>query len=45
MRSGAEIHQYPELGFEEERTAALVEFELNALGIEHRRIAKTGIVA
>jgi amidohydrolase len=39
-----EIHRHPELGFEEERTAALVERELDALGIEHRRIAKTGIV-
>lgn len=39
-----EIHRYPELGFEEERTAQLVEFELDALGIERRRIAKTGVV-
>jgi len=39
-----EIHRHPELGFEEERTAALVERELTALGIEHRRIAKTGVV-
>jgi amidohydrolase len=39
-----EIHRHPELGFEEERTAAIVERELDALGIEHRRIAKTGVV-
>ncbi len=39
-----EIHRHPELGFEEERTAALVERELDALGIERRRIAKTGVV-
>ncbi len=39
-----EIHRYPELGFEEERTAALVERELDGLGIEHRRVAKTGVV-
>jgi amidohydrolase len=39
-----EIHRHPELGFEEERTAALVERELDLLGIEHRRIAKTGVV-
>ena len=39
-----EIHRFPELGFEEERTAALVERELDALGIEHRRVAKTGVI-
>ena len=39
-----EIHRFPELGFEEEKTAALVERELDALGIEHRRVAKTGVV-
>lgn len=39
------IHRRPELGFEEEETAALVERELDSLGIEHRRLAKTGVVA
>jgi len=39
-----EIHRFPELGFEEERTAAIVERELDELGIEHRRVAKTGVV-
>ena len=39
-----EIHRQPELGFEEVRTAALIERELAALGIEHRRIATTGVV-
>jgi amidohydrolase len=39
-----DIHRFPELGFEEERTASIVETELSALGIEHRRIAKTGVV-
>jgi amidohydrolase len=39
------IHRRPELGFEEYETAALVERELDALAIEHRRAATTGIVA
>jgi amidohydrolase len=39
-----DIHQHPELGFEEERTASVVESELDALGIERRRIATTGVV-
>jgi amidohydrolase len=38
------IHRHPELGFEEQQTQALVESELAALGIEHRRIASTGVV-
>lgn len=39
------IHRRPELGFEEHETAALVERELDSLGIAHRRCAGTGIVA
>jgi amidohydrolase len=38
------IHRFPELGFEEEATAALVESELDRLQIEHRRVAKTGVI-
>ncbi len=37
------IHRRPELGFEEHETCALVERELDVLGIEHRRLAKTGV--
>jgi amidohydrolase len=38
------IHQHPELGFEEFETQALIERELDAIGIEHRRLAGTGVV-
>ena len=37
------IHRHPELGLEEFETQALIERELDALGIEHRRIAGTGV--
>jgi amidohydrolase len=39
-----EIHRHPELGFEEHNTQAIVERELDALGIEHYRAAQTGVV-
>jgi len=38
------IHRRPELGFEERETSALIVAELELLGIEYRRVAKTGIV-
>jgi amidohydrolase len=38
------IHRRPELGFEENETAALIERELDSLEIAHRRVAKTGVV-
>ena len=40
-----EIHENPELGFEENRTSDLVAKQLESWGIEvHRGIAKTGLV-
>jgi amidohydrolase len=38
------IHRRPELGFEEHETAALIERELDDIGVSHRRVAGTGIV-
>ena len=41
-----DLHAHPELGFEEHRTAKVVQERLAALGIEHHTgIGKTGIVA
>ncbi len=41
-----DLHAHPELGFEEHRTARVVQEYLAALGIEHHTgIGKTGIVA
>ncbi len=41
-----DLHAHPELGFEEHRTARVVQEKLAALGIEHHTgIGKTGIVA
>lgn len=39
------FHQHPELGKEEFETQAAIERELDKLGIEHRRIAGTGVYA
>lgn len=39
-----EFHRFPELSGEEKRTAARVEEILGSLGIETRRVAKTGVV-
>src|SRR5215207_4241556 len=41
-----DLHAHPELGFEEHRTARVVQEKLAALGIEHHTgIGKTGVVA
>ncbi|MDQ6825988.1 MAG: M20 family metallopeptidase [Candidatus Eremiobacteraeota bacterium] len=39
-----DIHRFPELGFQETRTANVVERELDELGIAHRRVAGTGVI-
>jgi len=39
-----DFHQHPELGFEEYRTAKIIENYLKTLGIATRRITKTGVV-
>lgn len=45
IRIRREIHRYPELGFEERRTAQLVATELGKLGIEVQAgVARTGVV-
>ncbi|MDP6957570.1 MAG: hypothetical protein QF645_02030 [Planctomycetota bacterium] len=38
------IHQYPERGFQEEKTASLIEKQLSSYGIQHKRLCKTGVV-
>jgi amidohydrolase len=40
-----DFHQHPELGFEEHRTAEVVESYLTTLGLTTRRVAGTGVVA
>ncbi|MFW5637192.1 MAG: M20 metallopeptidase family protein [Thermodesulfobacteriota bacterium] len=40
-----DFHQHPELGFQEHRTAGVVEKYLQDIGLETRRVASTGVVA
>lgn len=39
------LHAHPELSFREHDTAVFIEQQLTELGIEHRRIASTGVLA
>jgi amidohydrolase len=39
------IHRHPELGFDEYHTAAYIESVLDGLGVAHRRVVDTGVVA
>ena len=40
-----DLHQHPELGWQEVRTAARIESALEDLGLEPRRVRGTGVVA
>ena len=40
-----DLHQHPELSWQEERTAGLIESELVRLGLSPRRLLDTGLVA
>jgi amidohydrolase len=40
-----DFHMYPELGFQEFKTAKMVENYLHNLGFDTQRVAKTGVVA
>lgn len=39
------VHRHPEPGFAEHETVAYIESELDRLGVPHRRVAGTGVVA
>ncbi|MCK4721026.1 amidohydrolase, partial [bacterium] len=45
LRIRRQIHQYPELQFEEKKTQKLILDELKIIGIKGRKIARTGVVA
>jgi len=44
VRIRRDVHSYPELRYEEFRTAQLIEEELKSIGVETRRVAGTGVV-
>jgi amidohydrolase len=45
VRHRRQLHRHPELAWCEHRTAAYIESVLSNLGIEHRRVVGTGVVA
>jgi len=45
IRIRRDLHMHPELGFEEFRTADIIDARLTELGLQTRRLAKTGVVA
>ncbi len=45
IRIRRDLHMHPELGFEEFRTADIIDTRLTQLGLQTRRLAKTGVVA
>jgi len=45
MRIRHDIHKHPEIRFQEERTAGVVESFLDEIGVPHTRCAGTGVVA
>ena len=44
IRLRRKIHQHPERGFEEKKTAALIDQVLSSHGIRHHRLCGTGVV-
>lgn len=44
LETRRDIHEHPELGFQEFRTAQIAEDRLRSLGIEVRRCATTGVI-
>lgn len=40
-----EFHAWPEVAWQEEKTAARIEAELDRIGLAHRRVAGTGVIA
>lgn len=45
QRHRRQVHRLPELAFEEHQTAAYIEAELDRIGVSHRRVCGTGVVA